>query len=296
MAGNQERALFHNQRERAIQLGRESIPGAEKELEQLFKSRFPDVRRLAASAAGKLAERHRDTALSISLLDLAENDPHPQVRQYALKAMAKCPGRISIPINGIKDLARNPEQPDYVRRAAADLVAAVEEYNKNRESRFRDICQRCRRHISATESRKSLERFGRPYCQHCHDEILLENVNFERNVEQAKTRRSMDGTAVQSNGERMIADWLAKNDIAYIYDERFRIAEGDLIRPDFYLPEFDIYIEYWGMNNPEYNASRENKLHLYQRAAKRLISITPKDLSALSDILSLKLSRYIRLQ
>lgn len=295
MAENPERALLHTQRERAIQLGRESIPGAEKELERLFKSQFSDVRRLAASAAGKLAERHKDTALSISLLYLAENDPHPQVRQYALKAMAKCPGRITISINGVKDLARNPEQPDYVRCAAADLIAAVDEHNKNRESRLRDICHRCRRHISAAESRKSLARFGRPYCQHCHDEILLENVNFERNIEQAKTRRSMDGTAVQSNGERMIADWLAKNSIAYIYDERFRIAEGDLIRPDFYLPEFDIYIEYWGMNTPEYNASRENKLYLYQRAAKKLISITPKDLSALSDILSLKLSRYIRL-
>lgn len=295
MANDPNRDLLHTQRMRAIQLGNEAVTGAERELEQLFKSPFPDVRRLAASAAGKLAVRYRDTALSFSLLELARNDPHPQVRQYALKALSKCPERITTPIAEIKDLSRDATQPEYVRRAAAELIAAVDERDRRRESLHRDICRRCHRHISAQESRKSIDRFGRPYCQHCFDEILLENVNFESDVETAKKRRSIDGTAVQSNGERLIADWLTGNRIAYIYDERFRIAEGDLIRPDFYLPEFDIYIEYWGMNTPEYNRSRENKIYLYQRASKKLISLTPSDLADLDGILRMKLSRYIRI-
>ena len=96
-------------------------------------------------------------------------------------------------------------------------------------------------------------------------------------------------------GEKRIADWLAAKKIAYVYDERFRIAEGDLIRPDFYLPEFDVYIEYWGMDTPEYNTNHANKLHLYQRAAKKLISLSPRDLDSLESTLELKLSRYIRL-
>lgn len=25
-----------------------------------------------------------------------------------------------------------------------------------------------------------------------------------------------------------------------------------MIRPDFYLPEFDVYIEFWGMDTPAY--------------------------------------------
>lgn len=295
MANDPKRELLHRQRERALLLGRENVPGAERELQALFASPFPDVRRLAASAAGKLAERHKDTSLSVQLLSLAEKDPSPQVRQYALKALAKCPRRIMIPIKGIKDLARDATQPDYVRRAAAELIAVFDEYGRKREALRNDICNRCRRHISAEESRKSLDRYGRPYCRHCFDEIQLENVNFERNVETAKKRRTIDGTAVQSIGEKRIADWLAKKKIAYIYDKRFRIAEGDLIRPDFYLPEFDIYIEYWGMDTPEYNASQENKLHLYQRAAKKLVSLSPRDLASLESTLELKLSRYIRL-
>ena len=295
MSDSSDRTSLRFQRERAILLGNEPTPGAERELEQLFRSPFQDVRRLAASAAGKLAARQRDTTLSIPLMELALKDSHPQIRQYALKALAKCPARITIPIDEIKDLARDTTQPDYVRRAAAELIAAVEERDRKRESLHRDICRRCHRHISAQESRQSIDRFGRPYCRHCFDEIQLENVNFERDVETAKKRRSIDGTAVQSKGEKMIADWLAANRIDYIYDDRFRIAEGDLIRPDFYLPEFDIYIEYWGMNTAEYNAKRANKIHLYQRAAKKLISLSPPDLADLDGVLRLKLSRYIRI-
>lgn len=295
MANDPRKELLHLQRERALQLGREDLPGAQHELQQLFESPFPDVRRLAASAAGKIAERHKDTALSVNLLSLAEKDPAPQVRQYALKALAKCPQRIMGPIGNIKDLARDTTQPDYVRRAAAELIAAVDECERKREGLRNDICNRCRRHISAEESRKSLDRYGRPYCRHCFDEIQLENVNFERNVEEAKRRRTTDGTAVQSMGEKRIAEWLAAQKIAYIYDERFRIAEGDLIRPDFYLPEFDIYIEYWGMDTPEYNERHEHKLHLYQRASKKLISLSPHDLPSLESTLALKLSRYIRI-
>ena len=106
---------------------------------------------------------------------------------------------------------------------------------------------------------------------------------------------SVDGTAVQSNGEKRIADWLETRKIAYVYDERYRIARDTLIRPDFYLPEFDLYIEYWGMDTPEYNANHQKKLWLYQRAGKKLISISFRDLPDLEGVLSLKLSRYIRL-
>lgn len=63
-----------------------------------------------------------------------------------------------------------------------------------------------------------------------------------------KTIRAKDGTLVQSDGERLIAEWLQAQGIEYRYDERFRIVEGYAIRPDFYLPEFDVHIEYWGMD------------------------------------------------
>lgn len=140
-----------------------------------------------------------------------------------------------------------------------------------------------------------MESFGKPYCRHCLDERQLEAKNFELVVNDAKRRRTEDGTSVQSVGEKRIADWLSERRIAYVYDERYRMAGDIQIRPDFYLPEFDLYIEYWGMDTPEYVANMKKKLFLYQRCGKKLISISFRDFDNIEDVLAEKLSRYIRL-
>lgn len=97
-----------------------------------------------------------------------------------------------------------------------------------------------------------MDRFARPYCRHCFDEVGLESRNFELKVEDAKTRRTFSGVAVQSRGEKRIGEWLEAHHLDYIYDERYRMAGDVMIRPDFYLPEFDVYIEFWGMDTPAY--------------------------------------------
>ena len=101
---------------------------------------------------------------------------------------------------------------------------------------------------------------------------------------------------MQSIGEKRIAEFLESEGIAFMYDERYRIAGDAVVRPDFYLPEFDIYIEYFGMNTPEYIRNKEKKKFLYQRAGKKLISISYKDDERLIEVLREKLSRYFRLK
>ena len=57
---------------------------------------------------------------------------------------------------------------------------------------------------------------------------------------------------VKSYGEMDIANFLMKNGIKYIYEQPYcidtRTNEYGQYVPDFYLPEFDIYIEYFGIN------------------------------------------------
>ncbi len=103
----------------------------------------------------------------------------------------------------------------------------------------------------------------------------------------------LDGTLVQSDGERRIAEWLTAHHINYRYDARLRIIEGFQIRPDFYLPEYDVYIEYWGMDTPRYKAGMYLKQDLYMHAGKRLISLYPDDKNRLDIILPEKLARLI---
>ena len=296
MTRDPQKILQHQQRERALELGRGNDSTAVRELAVLLKSPFPDVRRLAASAMGKLAPLRPASQMVVAALRTpALSDSHPQVRQYALKALSKYPETAAFFLDEFRDIGRNDSLPGYVRTAAAELVAAIENFLRERDASKTNRCRRCSRVISEEEFIRSMDRFTRPYCTHCFDEVLLEGANFEATVEGAKEKMSVDGTAVQSNGEKRIADWLAAHQIDYLYDERYRIARDTLIRPDFYLPEFDLYIEYWGMDTPEYNANHQKKLWLYQRAGKKLISLSFRDLPSLEDVLSLKLSRYIRL-
>ena len=61
-------------------------------------------------------------------------------------------------------------------------------------------------------------------------------------MELHKTVQAANGTVVQSEGERLIAEALAALGLVFRYDNRFRIIKGYAIRPDFYLPELDLYI------------------------------------------------------
>ena len=54
----------------------------------------------------------------------------------------------------------------------------------------------------------------------------------------------------QSNGEKKINDWLASNNISFIYDQTYFKdligLGGGILRPDFILPDHKIWIEYDG--------------------------------------------------
>ncbi|WP_210455133.1 UvrD-helicase domain-containing protein [Vibrio crassostreae] len=62
--------------------------------------------------------------------------------------------------------------------------------------------------------------------------------------------RSLKGDQVKSYGEVVIANWLFRNGINYEYEASYRFdVSTDQYRqyhPDFYLPDHDIYIEYYG--------------------------------------------------
>lgn len=319
MASQPEKIRLHQARERVLALSRLFAPDPERpdeiaveakllpnpaglscraaaadELRGFLDSPFADVRRLAASALGKMAPERPDARAFVRRLgEMALSDAHPQVRQYAAKAIARYPREGIFVIDQLKDAARDETAPAYVRTAAAEAVAAIQTANRARIALAQHWCTRCKRIVDEATFEQSMERWGKPYCRHCQDEKELENHDFESTVEAAKKRRTEGGTAVQSRGEKRIAEFLEAERIAFEYDERYRISGADLVRPDFYLPEFDVYIEYYGMDTPEYNANRRRKHILYQRAGKKLISVSFQDDANLIEILREKLSRYI---
>jgi hypothetical protein len=252
-----------------------------------------EVRRLAASAIGKLADFDADRKAAVeALAPIALSDPHPQARQYALKAL-KCYGTAGREhLHDLDDLAANQRAKDYVRRAAQSAAEANREAMRLEQAAARHKCLRCGRETTVDEHARSQQAFQRTFCDACFDEVFLDRRNFDPKVEINKTIIAKAGTLVQSDGERRIADWFAVHNIAFRYDERFRILSGHAVRPDFYLPELDVYVEYWGMDTADYKIGMLKKQQLYQQEGKRLISVYPADKPRLDGVLRAKLALF----
>lgn len=278
---------------RALELGRSGDPAALPELIDMLRMPSNEVQRLATSAIGKLVEFGADAEAAVAgLAPLARQACHPQTQQYAIRALKKCGVAAKDCVPDLRDLARNPVQRDYVRAAAATVADAIEQAAADVEDGVKHRCQRCNAAVSHGEHERSNQAFQRIYCDRCFDEVFLERRNFEMQVELNKTIEARDGTVVQSKGERLIAEWLTAHGLAYRYDAKFRIIGEFQIRPDFYLPELDVYIEYWGLDTPQYKMSMYKKQTLYQQEGKHLISVYPADLPRLDALLSAKLMLF----
>ena len=108
-------------------------------------------------------------------------------------------------------------------------------------------------------------------------------------VEQERPALNPRAEAERWRGGR-IARYLVENGILFLQEaaaprdrEVFRRA---LAKPDFYLPDFGVYVEYWGMANsgPEYAEQMRRRMAVYNRHRIRFISLFPEDLSKLGLI------------
>ena len=74
----------------------------------------------------------------------------------------------------------------------------------------------------------------------------------------------------KSRGEREIAGFLAERGISYHYEYPLAIVDRGktrLLYPDFRLPEYDVIIEYFGMNGDSaYNEQAAHKMAAYNDA------------------------------
>jgi DNA-directed RNA polymerase subunit RPC12/RpoP len=293
MKNPMDRQLEKRLSERAVAIGREGNVAAFGELLELLRSSSANARRLSASAMGKLAWMGVDQAVAVAALaPVVRRDPHTQTRQYAIKALKAYGAAAKDWLSDLRDISANPGEKDYLRRDAAAAVEFIEEALRVAAADAEYHCQRCSARVSPDEFARSNQGFQRVFCDHCFDEVFLERRNFETQVEMNKTIEARDGTVVQSDGERRIAEWLTVHGIAYRYDAKFRIIGEFQIRPDFYLPELDVYIEYWGLDTPQYKMSMYKKQMLYQQEGKRLISVYPADLPRLGSLLAGKLKLY----
>ena len=291
MSAPEERAL----RKRAVDLGNSGDPQVVPELIQLAGHPSFHVCRLAVSALGKLADVADPNVVLPRLMRCLKN-PNGQVRQYAMKAIMAYGTHAKCALPDLYDIANNLSEKDYNQKQAQKSIDVIEEAVNIHEESLQRTCQKCGIIIDAGEYARSQKAFQRDYCDHCFDEVYLQRRNWDTKVEINKNIVARDGTLVQSQGEKDIAEWLTRHGVSYRYDERIRIVEGYAVRPDFYLPEFDIYIEYWGMDTIDYKIGMLKKQKIYQLTSKKLVSLYPEDRQHLEVTMREKLGKYIKFE
>ena len=100
------------------------------------------------------------------------------------------------------------------------------------------------------------------------------NQNLEEKIDRGK---KLD---FKSEGERRIAYFLDTNSIKYIYEPGVLVNSAQekprIWYPDYYLPEFKTYIEYYGLAGKQnYDRGIKVKESAYSKAELDVISVYP---------------------
>lgn len=105
------------------------------------------------------------------------------------------------------------------------------------------------------------------------------------------TIRASDGHMVRSRAEAMIDAWLYESRIVHAYERLVRVEQK--MYCDFYLPEYDLYIEFWGLEgNPKYKTRKEKKLETYRQNELKLVEIKDEHIDNLDDYLMSQLVKF----
>src|SRR5208283_239027 len=111
---------------------------------------------------------------------------------------------------------------------------------------------------------------------------------------------TLAGEKVKSRGEKYIADYFFQKGIKYEYEKTAKthawIFAQKISKPDFYLPEYDVYVEYWGLVDAdkkrvksEYVRSMKWKMAMYHKNKIKFISLYPSNLENLDWVFRKKL-------
>ncbi len=103
--------------------------------------------------------------------------------------------------------------------------------------------------------------------QSSYDMETLKHEVKVKEAHQGENKITLKKETVKSHQELLIANSLTLNGIKYLYEEPYKYKTSTIkkgqYRPDFYLPEYDLYIEHFGIDKNNNTASYiDNKEYL----------------------------------
>lgn len=122
---------------------------------------------------------------------------------------------------------------------------------------------------------------------HLDDDVTFEDKEEYYNYMRDKRYTTLKNEKVKSHAEREIANFFFTHNIQYEYEKEIDWIKNNKQEycPDFYLPEFDVYLEHWGLDrdnkvpewfdgeNPseKYLKNKEWKLEQFKIYGKKLV-------------------------
>ncbi len=106
-----------------------------------------------------------------------------------------------------------------------------------------------------------------------------------------------DGHYVRSLSEMLIDNWLYNHGYLHAYEKSVYMDTDPeaIVLSDFYLPQGNVYIEFWGIeDNEKYIKRKEQKIKLYNDNDYNRIDLTEKDIKRMDDIMPRKLGEFIK--
>ncbi|MBN2227728.1 MAG: hypothetical protein JW763_10225 [candidate division Zixibacteria bacterium] len=101
----------------------------------------------------------------------------------------------------------------------------------------------------------------------------------------AATLSTAEGIKVRSRYEQRTVAFLAKHDIAFRYEPLIILA-GRQYRPDFYLPQFNLFVEICGYGHmPFYRDTISRKKRLYAEGGLHCLFISHNGKGSLDKLL-----------
>lgn len=98
------------------------------------------------------------------------------------------------------------------------------------------------------------------------DKVHLSKEDENKLNPNGKYYTTLDGTKVRSKSEQFIGDWLYRHSVKYVYETTLNVTDFSF-RPDFFIPEANLYIEHvtdksYSMVNKEEQFEKGNLLYV----------------------------------
>jgi len=147
-------------------------------------------------------------------------------------------------------------------------------------------CPHCTKRLSADETAIGMT----GTCPDCKKSVVIPAVSFRDAF--PTPYNASDGHRVRSRAELIIDNWLYTQRILHAYEYMVPVDED--MYCDFYLPDGDVYIEYWGLKDDgKYSVRMEEKQRIYRENELNLIELKDSDIERLDDTLPKLLRRFM---